>query len=64
MQCKFLTLDIVPGLKTYKFEMAINFNKKCIYSCIAIFFSKAKWAQVHKDLFLSYSKQLLNKENI
>ena len=38
MQCKFLTLDIVPGLKTYKFEMAINFNKKCIYSCIAIFF--------------------------
>ena len=38
MQCKFLTLDIVPGLKTCKFEMAINFNKKCIDSCIAIFF--------------------------
>ena len=28
MQCKFLTLNIVPDLKTYKFEMAINFNNK------------------------------------
>ena len=37
MQCKFLTLNIVPDLKTYKFEMAINFNKN-EYSCVVIFF--------------------------